>query len=114
MNIKKLENLGVLKKQAGTVHSPASVMVTKLLIICKTLPNIEEAKSREKFRRKLDCIPLLVSLLKSSFPQRVLKCVEIFALDNNTGTLSGKAYGIEEDALGGGGGGAISGSLKIE
>lgn len=31
-----------------------------------------------------------------------------------TTTLSGKAYGMEEDALGGGGGGAISGSLKIK
>ena len=64
--------------------------------------------------KKKDCIQLLVSLLQSSILQRVLKCVEIIALDNNTGTLSGKAYGIEEDALGGGGGGAISGSLKIE
>ena len=53
MNIKKLENLGVLKKQAGTVHSPASVMVTKWFIICKTLPNIEEAKSREKIPQEV-------------------------------------------------------------
>ena len=42
----------------------------------------------------------------------MLKCGSV-VLNNDATTLSGKAYGMEEDALGGGGGGAISGSLKI-
>ena len=40
------------------------------------------------------------------------KGVEIWLKIPQAGTLSGKAYGMEEDALGGGGG-IISGGLKI-
>ena len=54
------------------------------------------------------CIPLIALL----YPTKGVEMCYVVQLSSTT--LSGKAYGMEEDALGGGGGGAISGSLKIK